>query len=276
LYDPDMSAQQGVDQAIAALSEAMRSGLVAKQCGFFFDFDGTLAPIQLDPDSVRPVPGVATRLKELAELAGLVALVSGRPARSLAVHFGDIEGIRYFGLYGLETAAGTAEVYTHPVAETYAELIGALAARAEAELGGEVSVERKRVTVALHYRAAPHQERPVARWAEAVAREHGLTVQQGRMVYELKPPGTPTKGSVVRDHAGDLRFVWCFGDDIGDIPAFTSLREIQAGTPHFHAVLVAVHNPESGAELEALSDVVLPAPTDVPVLLDRVLDALRG
>jgi trehalose 6-phosphate phosphatase len=254
----------------------MRSGLVGTRCGFFFDFDGTLAAIQLDPATVRPVPGVASRLKELAQLAGLVALVSGRPARFLATQFENIEGIRYFGLYGLETATGPTDVQTHPVAEAYAALMADLAARAEAELGADVDVERKRVTVALHYRTAPHQEQPVARWAEATAREHGLTVQPGRMVYELKPPGMPTKGSVVLDHAAGLRFVWCFGDDLADVAAFRSLRERQALTSGFHAVLVAIHNPESGGELEALSDVVLPAPSDVPHLLDRILDVLRG
>jgi trehalose 6-phosphate phosphatase len=270
-----MPSRPDPDRAIAAFTTALRSGVVARQCGFFFDFDGTLAPIQLDPAAVAPVPGVAARLEELAQLAGVVALVSGRPARFLAAQFENIANIRYFGLYGLETATGTAQIHTHGAAQAYQELMAAVGARAEAELPADVTVESKQVTVALHYRGAPHREDQVAAWARATALAHGLTVQPGRMVHELKPPDTPTKGSVVLDEAKNLRFAWCFGDDLGDVAAFQSLREIEATTPGFRCALVAIHNPESGAELTSLSDLVLSAPSEVPGLLDRILDALR-
>jgi trehalose 6-phosphate phosphatase len=257
-------------------AQSLRSGTKPGECGFFFDFDGTLAPIQTDPETVQPVPGIATRLKELAGLAGLVALVSARPASFLTSRFESIDNIHYFGLYGVETASGSSDIHSHPVAEAYSDLIARVADRAEHELPPGINVERKRVTVALHFRANPHLEGEAEAWAERAATEHGLNVQAGRMVFELKPPGTPTKGTVVERIASGLRFVWCFGDDVGDIAAFESLARLRQAVPGLSAVLVAVHNPESGTELASLADVLLPAPSDVPGLLDRILDTLRG
>ncbi len=271
----DMSAERTTDDLIDALRHSLAAGVTASECGFFFDFDGTLAPIQLDPETVAPVPGVVARLAALTDVAGVVALVSARPVRFLASHFAGVEGLRYFGVYGLETASGTGEVQTHPLADSHARLITALAAKAERELPQGASVERKRVTVALHYRSIPHRAEDIAGWAAAAAAEHGLTVQAGRMVYELKPQDTPTKGSVVAGLCAGLRFAWCFGDDIGDVAAFQALRELRETTPGFDAVLVAIHNSESGQELESLSDLVLDAPSAIPGLLDRILDELR-
>src|SRR2546423_231348 len=51
----------------------------APKCAFFFDFDGTLAPIQDNPDTVQPVPGVMDTLAALRERTAKVAIVSARP-----------------------------------------------------------------------------------------------------------------------------------------------------------------------------------------------------
>src|SRR5262249_27659019 len=48
----------------------------APRAGCFFDFDGTLAPIQLDPDSVWPTPGMVDALSALTSLISRVAVVS--------------------------------------------------------------------------------------------------------------------------------------------------------------------------------------------------------
>lgn len=258
-----------------SLSRAVGGGLSAQRCGFFFDFDGTLAPIESDPELVRPVPGVIDRLRDLAETAGRVALVSARPVAFLSSCFGGTGGIVYFGLYGLESAVDGANVTTHPAALPYSETMNELADLARAELPAGTAVENKRLTVALHYRAAPAAEPQVAAWAQQKAQELGLVVARGRMVYELKPPGTPDKGSVVAGNCTDLDLVWYFGDDIGDIAAFRALRELQQRQPGFRTTLVAVHNPESGSELEALADITLDSPAEVPAFLDRILAIIK-
>ncbi len=271
-----MTSMADQDQAIGIFANALKSGLSPQECGFFFDFDGTLAPIQLDPDTVQPIDGVASRLATLAETFGRVALVSARPAAFLSSRFRDVSNIHYFGLYGLEFARDDSDIMTHPVAASYLDRMAALADAASAELPQGVGVERKRLTVALHYRANPELGAQVRQWARAKADEQGLALQDGRMVCELKPPGTPDKGIVVTENSAVLKFVWYFGDDIGDVPAFESLAKLDATRDDFTAMLVAVHNPESGTAVQDLATTLLSGPAEIPDFLDRILAAARG
>jgi len=267
--------ERGARGAVERLRTALAHGVTADRCGFFFDFDGTLAPIQLDPAAVAPVAGSAARLAELSRRAGRVALVSARPASFLASQFPDVPDMLLFGLYGLESATGGSPVTAHPAARARRDTMAELVERARAELPPGASVEDKRLTVALHYRAAPERADEVTGWARAAAAQHDLVVQQGRMVVELKPPGAPDKGSTIIGAVDGLDVVWYFGDDVGDIPAFRSLRELAQQRTGFVTTLVAVHNPETGADLEPLADAVLGAPADIPGLLDQVLAVLR-
>src|SRR5689334_5643321 len=170
-------------------ARAMRSGL-------FFDFDGTLAPIQDDPDTVEPVPGVLDALGALSPCVASVAIVSARPVEFLRSRFDGLPNLTLFGLYGLEWLRIGKPVETDPTALPYVDAMADLAARAEAELPAEARVEFKRLSVSLHYRTAPALKDQIEQWARDRAAELGLRAQPGRMVIELKPPGNRNKGSV--------------------------------------------------------------------------------
>ena len=62
----------------------------AKDSALFFDFDGTLAPVDDDPDAVQPVPAVMAALEALAGLVGRVAIVSARPVSFLRERFATL------------------------------------------------------------------------------------------------------------------------------------------------------------------------------------------
>src|SRR5215218_2041254 len=70
--------------------------------GFFFDFDGTLAPIQQDPETVQAAPEVLEPLARLATLVGRVGIVSARPVEFLRPQFSAVQPVTLHGLYGLE------------------------------------------------------------------------------------------------------------------------------------------------------------------------------
>ena len=240
---------------------------------FFFDFDGTLSAIGPDPEKVLPVPDAPEALAELAERSGYCAVVSARPVEFLARQLRAAPGIALHGLYGLEYSSdGGATVSTLPAAAPYRPVIDE-AARAAAEALPGALIEHKGLSCAVHFRTAPELADAAELWAAGYAKEHGLRVQRGRMVVELKPPVERDKGDVVRevlDGPAELVGGWFFGDDLGDRPAFAALAERAGRDPRFEAMRVAVANPE-GDPLADLADLMLDGPDEVPGLVRRLL-----
>ncbi|MBN1173663.1 MAG: trehalose-phosphatase [Micromonosporaceae bacterium] len=246
----------------------------AGQCGCFFDFDGTLAPIGDDPEAVAPVPGTLDALGLLADRVKRVVIVSARPVDFLRRQLGGVPLLSFFGLYGLEWQTGSEPVRTHPEAEPYQSIMKGLAAEADQELPAEVLVEYKRLSVALHYRMAPHLRTQIEQWAAGRGERHQLRVQAGRMVVELKPPIGRDKGSVVAEQIRDLSCAWYFGDDLSDLRAFAALDARQSADPSFLGVRVSVANAESGHALRPVADLCLDAPERVPGFLTDMVTVL--
>ncbi len=253
--------QQGL-----TISEALERSAAAGYCGFFFDFDGVMASVQLDPESVMPTPGVLDQLAKLSPLVDKIGIISARPVRFLQRRFGGLPSVSLFGLYGLESAID-GEVTVDPAAQTWRPVIRSVTADAEQQLPPGVYVEDKQLSVSLHYREHPEHEAEVLRWASAAATASGLAEQRGRMVTELKPPVTIDKGTVLRAEIADLRCGWYFGDDLSDARGFAALHDRHRQDADFFGVCVAVRNPETGRELEREADFTLADPAALPDLL---------
>ena len=259
---------------LTAEAAVRRTAGLASRSAFFFDFDGTVAPIADDPDSVQPVPGIIDTLGELSRTAGSVAIVSARPVDFLQRRFSCLPDVTLFGLYGLESLRGDGPVETDAEAAPYLDAMADLAKRAQADLPSGVRVEYKRLAVALHYREAPMFREEVEQWSRTQAQEYGLRLQGGRMVVELKPPGDRDKGSVVREETEGRTCGWYFGDDLSDLKGFAALDERQASDPGFVGVRVAVANPETGHEVTEAADLRIDGPTAVPPLIEQLLAAI--
>ena len=244
-----------------------------RRTAFFFDFDGTLSAIGPDPEKVGPVPDAPEALAELAGRSGYCAVVSARPVAFLARQLHAVPGIELHGLYGLEHSAdGGATVTTLPAAAPYRPVIDEAARAAAAELPGAL-IEHKGLSCAVHFRNAPELADAAESWAVDYAKAHGLKVQRGRMVIELKPPVERDKGHVVREvlaQRPELVGGWFFGDDLGDRPAFAALAERAERQPPFAAMRVAVANPE-GDPLKDVADLMVQAPDEVPEVVRRLL-----
>lgn len=243
--------------------------------GILTDFDGTLAPIVGNPAAAEPLAGAVDVLHRLARRYARVAVVSGRPASFLASHLrlagGDQgSGLLATGLYGLETAEGD-QVTAHPEAEQWRPVVAATADLAEEQVPSGVVVERKGLSVTLHYRGNPVAEAWCRRWAVAEAERTGLVLHPARMSEELRPPISVDKGTVVAGLAAGLDAVCFLGDDRGDLPAFASLKELEASQPGFVAVTVAVRSSEAPAELLDQADVVVEGPAGSLSLLRTLL-----
>jgi trehalose 6-phosphate phosphatase len=234
------------------------------------DFDGTLSPIVLDPDAARPLPGAVELLHRLANRYARVVVVSGRPARFLAEHLRVAACPRLvaFGLYGLEWTDGEA-VVEHADAGPWREVIAASVAAAQREAPDDVTVEHKGLALTLHVRVAPKEADWAAGWVVDRAATTGLVVHPARKSYELRPPVSIDKGTVVADLIDGMQAACFVGDDLGDLPAFDAL-DVAAERDGVHALRVAVRSAEAPPDLLDRADLKVDGPDGVLHLLDEL------
>jgi trehalose 6-phosphate phosphatase len=121
-----------------------------------------------------------------------------------------------------------------------------------------MAVERKGLSLTLHFRLHPEEQGPVRAWADDEARRSGLDVRSAKQSVELHPPVHTDKGTVIEGLAGGLRAVCYLADDLGDLPGFDGLDRL-AGAG-LHAVRIAVRGPETPAEVVDRADVVVDGP----------------
>lgn len=243
------------------------------------DYDGTLSPIVADPAAARAHPGAPAALSGLAPLVGTLAVITGRPA-ALAAELGGLErvpGLIILGQYGRQRwESGTLTTPPAPpgVADARQRLPALLAAAGAPE---GTWIEDKGDALAVHTRRTaepgPALERLRAPLA-ALAERTGLATEPGRMVIELRPPGSD-KGQALKDLVSerDASAVMYAGDDLGDRPAFQAVAQLrQDGTP---GLAVCSGSPEV-ADLTALADLVVDGPAGVVGLLTALTAALSA
>ena len=238
------------------------------------DFDGTLAPVVPDPDAARPLPGAPEVLRRLAVAFGRVAVVSGRPGAFLAEHLGLGAGgpttaLRVVGLYGLETVGADGTVAAAPEAEPWRAVVAEAADRAQASAPAGARVERKGLSVTLHWREVPAAEGWATSTVQILAAELGLVAHPARKSVELRPPVEVDKGTVVAGLAEGFGVATYLGDDVGDLPAFAALDGLaRSGV---RTARVAVASSEAPPSLLAAADVVLDGPEAVMALFEELV-----
>ncbi|WP_436794876.1 trehalose-phosphatase [Actinospongicola halichondriae] len=234
-------------------------GADPRSTALLFDFDGTLAPIVEDPERAAPESGALELLARLAVLYRRVAVVSGRPRSFLAPLVP--ESVDLSALYGLESRVGGTSS-DHPDAQSWHAVIDRVAA--DAELPSGVLIEPKRFSLTAHFRRAPEAEAAVEAWAARVATETGLEARTAKASIELHPPLGVDKGTAVRSLAKGCRTVVYVGDDVGDLPAFAMLDELQAeGVATVKIASAGAGLPE---EMAQAADLVVPDPAAVVAL----------
>jgi len=263
-------------------TEAGRAGLAAlvrtpSRALIALDFDGTLSPIVDDPAAARAHPDAVHALRRLVPLAGTVAVITGRAAPA-AVELGGLDqvpGLIVLGQYGRQRwEAGTlTSPPVPPGVETVRQQLPGILAAAGAPAG--VWTEDKGDALAVHTRraAAPQQAMDRLRGPLGdLAEQAGLAVEPGRMVIELRPPGSD-KGQALKTLARvrSSRAVLYCGDDLGDVPAFRAVAELRGeGIPG----LAVCSGSTEVTSLAELADLVVDGPGGVVELLDALATAM--
>jgi trehalose 6-phosphate phosphatase len=222
---------------------ARPGAVVAGRDALFFDLDGTLAPLFPRPDDT--ILGVTIRrvlMRLQRALQGRLAIVSGRNIATIDRIVG-IPGLAVAGIHGLERRIATGAV-TRTIAGT-----GLIAARRElnALVAGapRLLLEDKGASLALHYRTAPDLETAARDAADRVAAAHGLELQSGKMVIEVREPG-PDKGSAVTAFMAEAPFHGScpvfVGDDVTDEVGFAAAARLGG-----HGVMVGQPRPTAAS-----------------------------
>ena len=218
----------------------------------FLDFDGTLVAIADHPQAIEVaaiLPGLLARLNEA--LCGRLAIVSGRAIADLD-RFLAIPSLTMAGSHGGELRTGGSaaiEALADPVPPIIEQSLRDLAAR-----HGDLLVETKPFSIAIHYRTRPEAGPEILDYATRLAASAGLVLKPGKMVAELAMPGID-KGRAVGTFLQMPAFKGSrpvfVGDDITDEDAFRSVLDHEGG-----GVLVGPERETAALwRLNAVSDV---------------------
>ncbi|MDO8960039.1 MAG: trehalose-phosphatase [Rhodocyclaceae bacterium] len=197
---------------------------------YFLDVDGTLIDIADTPDAVRVDTALLDLIARLYRASdGAVALVSGRALSDLESRLGMLR-LPLAGQHGLERRDAAGRLWIHPAPPAAKCAIKEALAPALARHPG-LLLEDKGLTLALHYRLAPHlaayAHRLMARLAEAAG--GGLELQHGKRVVEVKPAGID-KGTAVAEYLDESPFRTrrpvFIGDDLNDEHGFAAVNKM--------------------------------------------------
>ncbi len=245
-------------------------------------------PIVDDPEKAHIHPDAGAVLADLAAQVRAVAVVTGRPARQV-LDLGGLEEVGnaigesgrelfVLGQYGNERWTSTdRRVISPKPPRGLATFMGGLPRLLRDGDAAGAWVEEKGLAVAVHMRRLDDPQAAFERLLPVLtesARSHGLDVEPGRSVIEVRAPGMH-KGAAVRaltDELGARAFVFC-GDDLGDLEAFKAVQELRG--KDFPGLLVCSGSEEQNA-LAELADVVVDGPGGVLELLRGLTDDIRS
>lgn len=248
------------------------------------DYDGTLAPIVLDPDKAAPDASALAAFGRLGALIGQVAIVTGRPAQTCVrlgglTEVAGLERLIVLGQYGAERwDAASGEFHIPPAPVAVAEVAAELPTVLSQAGWPDARIEDKGRAVAVHTRELREAERAFAELVGPVtdlATRHGLQVEPGRLVIEVRSAAVADKGVALRALVEEVgaEVVVFAGDDLGDIPAFRAVDQLRADG--LAGVLVHAASDEQLA-LAELADVTCRGPAGVAAWLNAAADAVAA
>ncbi|HLO63184.1 MAG TPA: trehalose-phosphatase [Azonexus sp.] len=200
-----------------------------REWAYFLDFDGTLLELAPTPDAIVVDAALPVLLDDLRiACGGALALVSGRALTDLDRHL-PLPALIKAGQHGLERrdAEGLLHRHAAPQQAKQAIRVGLLPFIAAHPA---LLLEDKGLTLALHYRQAPELAAEAHSLLQQLvdAGDHGLMVQPGKSVLEIRPAGID-KGTTLVDYLNEPPFRGrrpvFVGDDRSDEHAFQLVND---------------------------------------------------
>jgi len=227
------------------------SRLLTPRSALFLDFDGTLTDIAPRPDAVvidDALPGLLTQLHQ--RLGGALAVVTGRAQADIEPMLAPLRASLPAAYEHGAVRRNANQVLT--VAPPPALDRALAAAQSLADQHPGLIVERKRGSVALHFRLAPALASTcVAAMTEVARQGAGLQLLHGKAVVEVKSAQVG-KDLAVEAFMAEAPFAGrrpvFVGDDVTDEPAFIAVQRLGGdGVKVGHGETAAAHRIESPA-----------------------------
>ncbi|MDP1735490.1 MAG: trehalose-phosphatase [Sulfuritalea sp.] len=200
------------------------------ECAFFLDVDGTLLEIADTPSAVRVDMELLELIGRLFRISGgALALVSGRSISDLEELLGA-QRLPLAGQHGLERRDAAGRLWIHAAPPGAKCMIKEALAEVLTRHPG-LLLEDKGLTLALHYRQAPHLAAYAHRLMARLMQEAGgqLELQKGKRVIEIKPAGID-KGTAVAEYLTESPFRGrhpvFIGDDLNDEHGFAEVNRM--------------------------------------------------
>ncbi len=215
----------------AVLSSFFAGLLRARRATLLLDYDGTLAPFQVDREQAVPYPGVRSLLRAIRnETATRLVIVSGRAIDDLLPLLGLDPPPEIWGGHGWERLDGVGERRLHPLSAAQQQGLAA-AWKILEERRLVPQSERKPASVALHWRglpvsAAQELEGAILQAWRPLAGGEDLALHPFDGGMELRAAGRH-KGTAVEEVLGELdpgEPVAYLGDDLTDEDGFGAVR----------------------------------------------------
>lgn len=213
-----------IEALLRAVARAPRSLLM-------LDYDGTLAPIQKDPEQAFPYPGISEILQQIVRLGKTrIVIISRRDAEDIIPLLGIKPQPEVWGLHGLQRLRSNGCAELSPPDEATVE---ALAAADNWLLYQHLqhTAEYKIGSIAVHWRDLDKSEVEAIRWRvllgwTPIARETGLALLEFDGGVEIRACQT-NKGTAVRTIISEMNPdtpTAYLGDDATDEPAFRAVN----------------------------------------------------
>jgi trehalose 6-phosphate phosphatase len=220
-----------------------------------FDYDGTLAPIVVDPAVARMRPETREALRRLS-LRHPVAVISGRGRQDVKRFLHGVPLVEVAGNHGMETVASVPLNAMPRVAAWRRQL--------EQSLRGieGLSIEDKRDSLTVHFRRCTDWESARAEAVYAATSLRGARLVGGDAVLNILPRDAPDKGTALAhmcERIGSPRAVFV-GDDDTDEDVF-ALGE----RGHILGIRVGTEGPSA-------ADYAIGAQEEIDALLQALLE----
>lgn len=243
-----------------------------RNVALFLDYDGTLTSIVDSPEKALLSEKMRSTLSDISSLCP-VAVISGRDLADVRKMVG-IEGIYYAGSHGFDINGPEIDKIHYQEGTEYLPLLESVEKNLEKSFSDTkgIFVERKKFSIAVHYRKAGDKEIEEAEKAvdEIIKGNTGLKKSSGKKIFEIQPDIDWDKGKAIywiMDKIG-LKFPKTFpvylGDDTTDEDAFRAIKG------HGLGIIVMEQIRDTEAE-QMLHD-----STEVKIFLTRFTQLLKG